>query len=700
MSKTKNFQLGGGTFSPGQGVFDNQIKPWRSTSDKLTLKDLIDRPNYYLDKTAKYFNLNYNKLNDQKDPLLLDYNNKKGFKNPNNDTEASVRPEVLTYREILRGNLYGQICKSSKEYLEQYRSNFYQISYLEIDGNEKLTRPIRYSFTAQEIQTIIDEDLVSGSSGFYVSKMGDLTEPRYGPFILQSKSKGVRNEIYIRPELQTDPSFISGSMGGYRGDPNEYATLDITYHKTGIQEIEVEGFARELRADITTSMNFDCLVYDLAIGAVTYQNKRSSIVRYFTKNAENGGEYRGTGAIWEPANTMVIPHTIYKDEMTRSMKVHFDSVLDDQDSTKEIKITNATDSINRERIQEASLYENGTIPTELWADRKNYKNLYHHQYGAPFCFWGHKYDVFDFIRIDDSHQLKSFRIPAQHMGSTRRATSLMFTDCPNLEYIYFHPHSFPNVKTFIISGCGTDWLNDYHNLSPKNENHDTKHEWRHIFNQPPVHARCPYYNGLEVDLPKDEFFPNGCPPFFISNKKLKLLNLGSNKLNQTGIYHALKSALHCNRTNGYFNAKDQETRNGPENAVIYTGVHDYIGPMGALVSVTGRPDAYMLSDNLTFEENPKYENAPTYDLNNNILALVERLELKGWRVDLDYTDEKYNINGNYIPNFDHVKQIFLDTEAQIGPGAVESMLDMSYYGRDNSTSSSQNNSSSSYSSDD
>lgn len=82
MSKTKNFQFGGGTFRPGQGVFDNQIKPWKSTSDKLTLKDLIDRPNYYLDKTAKYFNLNYNKLNDLKDPIFLDYGTEKGFKKP------------------------------------------------------------------------------------------------------------------------------------------------------------------------------------------------------------------------------------------------------------------------------------------------------------------------------------------------------------------------------------------------------------------------------------------------------------------------------------------------------------------------------------------------------------------------------------------------------------------------------------------
>ena len=266
-----------------------------------------------------------------------------------------------------------------------------------------------------------------------------------------------------------------------------------------------------------------------------------------------------------------------------------------------------------------------------------------------------------------------------HLKSMEKCKSVILTDCPNLDYIYFHPRSLPLVSNFIVSGCGTDWLNDYHPTSPLNKHHDTKFPFRHMFRTPPAHARCPYYNGLEVDLSRDELYPHQTLPYFITNSSLKTLNLGANKLNQTGIFVALKAALYCNKLNGYFNAKGQETRNGPENALIYSGVHDYVTTDGITINVTGRPDAYLLSNTQTFEENSAYENSPIYDLNNHILTIVKRLEIKGWTVDLDYTNEKYNINGDYRPNTSYVRSKMAELESEFGENVVDKIEDRSLF---------------------
>ena len=145
-----------------------------------------------------------------------------------------------------------------------------------------------------------------------------------------------------------------------------------------------------------------------------------------------------------------------------------------------------------------------------------------------------------------------------------------------------------------------------------------------------------------------------------------MLNLADNRLNQTGIYHALKTAIHCNQLGGYFNAKDQQVRSGPENAVIYRGVHTYPGRDGNDILITGRPDAYIYSSTPYYEENaPPIDNErfqdlnmnTPCDLNNRILDLAQHLRWKGWEVELDYSDEKYNINGNFTPDYTFVNNV-------------------------------------------
>ena len=414
----------------------------------------------------------------------MDYGTKKGFKNPNNDEEATAQRSVAYFRKALNGSLHATMPPRVRNYFKQYRENYYQLSYLEANGNEKLTRPIRYSHTAQELQTIIDTDLVSGSSGFLVSKLGDITEPRYGPFLLQSKSKGVRNELYLRPGLQTNPYFISGRIGGYRGDVNEYAALDLTYHKTGIQPIEVEIYGSEIRSDVSVDVHFECQVYDMTVGMVTSENKPTDILRNFERNTTNQGKYRGTGVIWEPANTMVILTKAFKTHIRKSMYVDFDKVLDSQNVDEPIKVTNARQIFSKKRVLETNLYPNASIPAELWTDGNGYKSIRYHEYGAPYNFWAHKYDNFKLIRIADSNQLRSFRIPPQHIQSVIDTKAIYLTDCPNLEYVYFHPSSLRNVRHFVVSGCNADWLNDYSRQSPLNKHHDTKKSYRHIFKYP------------------------------------------------------------------------------------------------------------------------------------------------------------------------------------------------------------------------
>lgn len=700
--KVRNIKAGGGRIAARGGVIANQLPTWNSVEDKLKVRDLIDRPTYYLKKIAKKFNISINDYDHLKDPLGIEHQNNKSFQNtqPNDDEKPFVHHDVARYHALLKGDIWGSMTEESKQYHNQYWGNFYRISYLEANGNEKVSRPVKYCYTSEEIQTIIDEDLVSGSSGYLVSKLGDISEPRWGPFQLQAKSKGNReSNIYIRPEYQSDPSFISGTLAGYDGSDDDYALYHLNYVKTGIESIATAVWGREERYDVTAEIGIQYKIYDLAVGD-TVDPKRNYVIGQYTKrdDPEDQG-YLLTGYYWEAPNQMVIPTKAYKNHVNMSMDVEFDRPLNINNTEQEVRVLNAKPVFKITRAKSRWIQPYGINKYSLIEQGvKDYNALYNFQYGAPFSFWGHKYDRFNIVCISDTDQLKSVRIHPGLKDSVEGVRRFKFMDCPNLEYMYFDPRCMPFLTEFSVSGCNLDFLNQMGPISDLSylKNGVKNQPWRRRYKNPPAHSRCPYYNLTELDRDKDELYPKGCFPQFITNNHLSNVNLYGNRFNNTGIYAALYACYSNGQHNGYFNGKGQrnEGQDWISRAVFYTGVHKYPG----LPKITGRYDPYQmntyrqstLNKIFTFEQGPgedeliitsngKYEeafenfdgdkqhnalseylpihgitNVPMYDINGATVQLAEYLtKVRGWIVELDYTDEPfyYKDGGSHSPNW-------------------------------------------------
>ena len=687
MSKVVNIKIGQGRINPAGGIIQNQIKQWNATGDNLTLKDLIDRPEYYLGKISKTFNIPYTRAEHLKDPFNIEHQVRKTINNPG--SREAARPKVsqltLQFDRAKKGNLKAAVAKDTRDYIQQYYNNFYRISYFEENGNEKISRPVRYYYTSEEIQTIIDEDLISGKSGFLVSKLGDLDEPRFGPFMLQSKSKGFRNNLFIRPEFQTDPTFISGSIGGFLGSEDTYANLHLGYSKTGTFEIQVSAQSKDVRHDALVQVGASYRIYDLRIGALI-DNSRNSIMGSFTKKEDDTPDgFICSGGYWEPPQQMVVPTKVFKDYVTLGMNVHFNDYIDYQNTEAPLKIIGANPVVKNQRILHNFLFKNADVPQVIFSDKNQYNVLNCFQYGAPYSFWGHKYDRFKAIVIKNQNALRSFRIhPANAESVSRDCQILELTNNPNLSYMWFDPRAFGALSKFNVSGCNLDFLNDMAwaytsgHSTTKPFGINQKRAWRGRYKTPPVHARCKYHNLNETDFEKDELFPAGALPYFITNFNLKNVNLNNNRFNQTGIYAALQACLFSKRKMGFFDGRNQKHDESDPlaKAVFYTGVHEY--PIG---KITGRFDVYQMNpfrqENLDYaldqyqssssrEEASKkvkhlyfFGDKPVYDLNKAVLTSANALRARGWKVLLDYTDEKFKYpEGSAQPNWAAVDYAF------------------------------------------
>ena len=659
MAKTVNIKVGQGVIRPGAGLVQNQIKPWNATGDFLTLKDLIDRPEYYVRKVAKHFNLKYNKYLHRKDPFQVAHNTTDTIFDTNTAKKAEINTATIELHKKMRGSLHADCSADTKAYLNEYYKNYYKISYLEPNGNEKVSRPVYFSYTAEEIQTIIDQDLVSGNSGWLVSKVGNLDEPRFGPFMLQSKMKGYRSNIYIRPQFQTNTRFMSGYVGGYPGGTEEYATYYINYAKTGIKRHTVMVQSRDPRKDVVVELGATFRIYDLNVGAMVDKHRAVSF-KTFEQSEYNKHGFLTTGAFLEAPNQMAIPIKAYKNYFEYTMQIDFDDMLDFTDTTKPLKIVTARQSLNQRRILQKTMNDQGIIPKTLWSNQqRTYNALTAFQYGAPFSFWGHKYDKFNAVSIQNTSLLKSFRIHKGTQGSMYPCKIIELVNNPNLTYMNFDPRAFPNLHKFNISGCNLDFLNmAYIGASGQTDRQKGMFFRERKLHVPP-HARCPYYNLVELDVDKDSVFPHGALPYFISNYKLKYVNLNGNRFNQSGVYAALRACIFSRQTYGYFDARNQQFDGDHlSRAVFSTGIYEwpFIG------RVKGRYDVYkynayrehMIRSEASLSEGDLIQdedreilkehfinNMPAHDVHNKVLTAVDLLRSRGWTVHIDTKYEKF-----------------------------------------------------------
>jgi len=623
--RVPNIKLGKGSkIKIGHSILQNQNKTWSETGDGFTYTDLVDRPDYYLGKFAKAFNVSYNTYEARKDKGLHIINPKE-VKNPN-ETKPKVDISKWRERTRLKGELTGSILNPS--YYDNFIDNEYKLAYFDPHAQqERISRPVKYYHTCEEIQYIIENDLVSGVSGYDVSSAGNIQFPQWGPYLIEARSTGEYSGIYIKPGTQTDPEFISGSIEGYNGDINDYSSHILRHYKTGSGLIQSDITFFEPRKDVFVNAGITVGIFDFNVG--TYINRAQPVqfVSGWNGLRENDFFHRITGSFYDSPNCIMIPNKAYKVHVTHDINVDFDTSLDPEDTDKIIHATGARPHFNYQKAQTANIYPGNKIPQHFYAGPNDYTSEKYFQYGAPSGFFGHKYDSFKSIRIKNNPELKAFRIPiANENCAFKTLKSIEVTDCANLDYFWIHPNLTPVLQKLDFSGCNINFDNyhkyhedQYENLKFVKLNQENPKinpsgalSIEGITQDVPDYARYSFYNGFETDTEKDRLQPKGCVYGPISNFKCKHLNFAGNNLNQTGVFALVANCVARQLEDGYLNVSDQTTRSGPQNAVFNGERADAYG--GVKI---GKHDQVL------------------QDINNLVLTGITILRNKGWTVIYD-----------------------------------------------------------------
>ncbi len=619
MARVPNIKIGKGSLKVGHSILQNQNKSWNNTGDGFTYKDLSDRPDYYLNKFSKKFNVGFTKYEAQKvSPLLI--REPKDVFNPNNEGHTpSYSYEELKIQKHLYGKLTGTI--SNPEYFDQYIDNSYKLAYYDPHAAaERISRPVKYDYTCEEIQAIIEEDLVSGISGYDVSSAGTIQFPQYGPYLIQARSTGLHSGVYIKPGTQTDPEFISGSVEGYDGDVNDYSTHVLRHYKTGTGMFEITVDLEETRDDIYARAGVTLGIYDFSVGTYVNRGLPFDIITGFNNLHDGKQTLSKTAKIHDVPNCLVLPNKVFKLHLWQDIYVDFNQPLDPEDTDKVIYATGAR-PINRQAVRKIhSLFPDNTVARNLDVGPNQYTKDDYFAYGAPSGFCGHRYHKFKSVKIDQNPELKSFRIPIFNHGSINTTLKeIEVTDCSNLDYFYSHPKTFSKLEKLNFSGCNLDFANDYHIWHTGQSNvtygkfgpgpTGLNINYRNLRKEVPDYARYDLYNGRVLDTKIDELVPPQCAPFFNAGLRLNHVNLAKNNLNQTGVYQIISTLVYLGGTNGYLNVKDQSNLRTPERAVF-----------------TERADAY---------QGHYWNGVEMGDINNKVLTGIIILKNRGWEIHYD-----------------------------------------------------------------
>tara|TARA_B100000085_G_scaffold285019_1_gene319651 strand:+ start:658 stop:2484 length:1827 start_codon:yes stop_codon:yes gene_type:complete len=564
MSRVPNVKLGGGSLKVGHSVFANQLKKWNGTGTAITYTDLVDRPDYYLREVAEYFGLSYDKRTIKKDDWY-EVKDPKVVKNP-----AEGSPSLIYSDKLPRAAKF--YVDYDKTYLNQFTDATYKLSFNHPEEGLKQSRSLKYYFTCEEIQTVINEDLISGYSGYSVSNAGDIEFGSFGPYMLQSNWTGLNtNPIYVSEN--SNKELISGFITGYHGGLNSHSHYTLNFAKTGSgiythtysgtnfepdTEIRVETVFQDYDVDAGSYMVDSATSIPLLVGVSGVDSSESIFHTTLTTSDS-------AGMITRPSAARVV-------QWTTGIDFVFSDEIDPNDSEKKIYITGAlaTPNPNVLRTLKITPYQAYELNLEVDGDgaygytKENYWYL-----GAPSGYLGHRHFHYSGIKITNSNEIKGFRIPYQNNPTVNDTLSrVVITNCPNFEHFRGHPMELKAIAHLDLSGCSLSTQNDLHGAHSSAFYSSTGEFPQNVYRTVPDYLRVPYYNGIEVDEAHDQAVPEGADPAPINSYLLKHINVAGNSLNQTGLYYWIRAANITFRKNGYLNISNQDPRVGPESPVF------------------------------------------------------------------------------------------------------------------------------------
>lgn len=560
-----NAKIGQGNLRVGENFFANTLRKWVNTGSYLTYKDLTDRPDYYLRKVAEYFGVSYNENVVKKYDWLE--TNVKNVQNP--DVVPRVNADKLPKAPSFS-------FEQDQDRINQYFDAYYKLSFDHPDEGKKTTRKLRYYFTCEELQTVINEDLISGYSGYSVSSAGDIKSPMFGPYILQSNRTGINsNPIYF--EENSNKHFISGSIEGWNGDVNEHSIYNLSFHKTG-----------EYDTEITLNVSGIPDEYDKIFSEVDFQDYDIEAGYFNISQGEITSTYLISGLTDQKDYSVVLEdketagiiknikaHRVYG--VATDLELLFEGDIDPADTNKKIYITGVNVKEQDFLLSNRKINPYRALMQNLVADGDAGENGYTKEnfwyLNAPTGYVGHRYFHYTGIKITNCNEIKGFRIPPHSFFQAEDDLQrIECTNNPNLKDILTSNITFKSCNYIDFSGCALETNNDLHSFHDskfyQNNTSDTGEYPYNVYRSIPDYLREPHYNGQITD---DNYFAQverGLDKATFASFRLRHLNVSSNNLNQTGCYYMIRSCLLSQGSSGYLNISEQAPRVGPESATF------------------------------------------------------------------------------------------------------------------------------------
>jgi hypothetical protein len=572
MAKTPNIQVKG-AFRVGSAAVDNTMPLYKSTGDAVTLKQLLDRPSYYLSKIGKIFDIEYDTSEIQKESFWITAEGAKGVVDPSKGAEIDVekffkqKPPVLFSCKCIDDGDHSIINNAT-----------YRLRYNDPIHGTKNSRDIKYYYTCEEIQHILDNDFISGVSGFSVSSAGDINWPIFGPYLIENNSTGLFNQT-LELVSQSSERYISGVVDEvYEGDVNDRAIRYLKFHKTGqvnnqIYQARLYNFPQSF-LDGSSHQSYMITANSISQTSAGGTVLNNAAARDFNFNLQHyiedpsqldeNNEYNcyitgnyGTGVLGGMAQFNLYKH--YED-----FEIEFDTVVDSNDMDRPLHIINAIPKPQRTQVRDRVGIPTaiGLIDLESTDSGIEYNSDNFWYVGAPYAFHAHPYFNYKNVTIKNSNDIEAFRIPKQNEFSFRFIERIECTNNPNLTYIAVQLS--PNIEYVNFSGCNIDNLNHAHQNHPDQQNSGQFPYNMHSHFDTGRHS-MKGYDGQAKDNPGHDLLN---PMGYFVGSGIKYVNFHGNNLNQTGINHLLMGVIRTRATGGYLDISNQKSRSGPQAAIF------------------------------------------------------------------------------------------------------------------------------------
>jgi len=517
MSRVNKIKFGGSA-KMGGSVFKQGVKTYNSPDQEISIRDIEKNPKKYIGQALKmqgaydWVDKEYNLLDLEDHGQVIQ--------------DGLLGKDVLGNHEVdfSKLKLKKEIVSGSHISDEDYISNASYKLRADISGEIRTTRSIMPYFTSREIQYVIDQDIESDK--FLVSTYGDINQPSFGPYMIQSKEVGGGD--FFEVVNNSHPENLSGFITGYEGNTADQSLQILSLIKTGITSgqstfkltnldplypysarLEFRNF--DLKANIKESVAIETIPISGASG--------DSITINFTGNE----------------NSIKIPETfrLYKYIKNATLLTDRPVPVDDKES---VKITGVKKYYDKCEFRKTDLTHAVNYPIKLNLGEGEYSNDYWFL-GGPENFTGHKDFCFKEISLTGNSDLLNFYVTNDDQASLRLCSGINLSNNENLQNFHIDKYCGGSLTHLNLSGCKISGQN----FQKSNE--------------------AVPFAGDELN----SLYGLGYQPSYSAitrNLKLQYLNLNGNALNETGISSFVLSCLSSSYsgqkgTSGFLDIRNQ-----------------------------------------------------------------------------------------------------------------------------------------------